>query len=423
MAKIALIGAGSAMFGYGALGDIFKSRLLSGSTVSLHDINPDALRSVAANAREYVERRGLDFSIEECLSRAEALRGADFCLISIEVGDRYGLWETDWTLPLKFGSTQVYGENGGPGGLFHALRIIPPIIEICDDIMRICPDALVFNLSNPMTKICTAIKRRHPHMKLVGICHEVASLPEHLPEILQVPLDELDFKAGGLNHFSVLLDVRYAKSGKDAYPDLRKAAPAYFAGMGERGVFMEILKRFGYLPITTDSHFGEYLSWAHDVADHEGILAFYTNYKKTCLETQVSADRLATGTDASEYWRVVPIIEALLSGIESSELAVNIPNGGSIDNLPADMIVEVPAKIRRGAIEGVKLGPLPIGIAGLLQNQVAINTLAAEAALSASKEIAMQALLVEPTVSSVGKMEKLLDTVIKLERPYLDYLR
>ena len=64
-----------------------------------------------------------------------------FCIISIEVGKRFELWDQDWKIPLQYGIRQVYGENGGPGGLFHSLRQIPPIIEICEDINLICPDA------------------------------------------------------------------------------------------------------------------------------------------------------------------------------------------------------------------------------------------------------------------------------------------
>ena len=37
------------------------------------------------------------------------------------------------------------------------------------------------------------------------------------------------------------------------------------------------------MPITTDSHFGEYLQWAYDVVDHKGILDFYTYYKQWTL--------------------------------------------------------------------------------------------------------------------------------------------
>ena len=52
---------------------------------------------------------------------------------------------------------------------------------------------------------------------------------------------------------------------------------------GERGVFFELYRTYGYLPITTDSHLGEYLQWAYSVADHDAISTFYNNYKKHCL--------------------------------------------------------------------------------------------------------------------------------------------
>ena len=45
MSKIILIGAGSTNFGLGTIGDIFKSKILSGSTIVLHDINKDALKN------------------------------------------------------------------------------------------------------------------------------------------------------------------------------------------------------------------------------------------------------------------------------------------------------------------------------------------------------------------------------------------
>ncbi len=129
------------------------------------------------------------------------------CAISsIEVGDRFALWDMDWRILQQYGIRQVYGENGRPGGLFHSLRIIPPILAICDDIMEICPDAWVFNFSNPMSRICTTVHRKHPSLKFVGLCHEIAWLKCHLPHILDMPYEEMELRAGGLNHFSVLAE-------------------------------------------------------------------------------------------------------------------------------------------------------------------------------------------------------------------------
>lgn len=411
------------MFGLGTLGDLFKSKALEGSSIVLHDINPQALRRVEGVARQFIQENELPYTLSATTSRQDALQNATFCIISIEVGNRFELWEQDWKIPLQYGIRQVYGENGGPGGLFHSLRIIPPILEICDDINTICPDAYVINLSNPLTRICLAIKRKYPHLKVVGLCHEVVSLVEHLPRILETPFSNLSVKAGGLNHFSVLLEVKYKDTGKDAYPDVRERAPKYFENMPERGLFREILKRFGYLPTTTDSHFGEYIQWAQEVADHKGILDFYSTYKAWCLEQGPPLSRIAAGTSEEEHWRVVPIIEGIITDSHHEELAVNILNDGLITNLPEDMIVEVPAIVDKDGVHGIKLGALPKGFAGLLNNQVAVNDLTVEAVLTGSREIALQALLVDPVVDSIRAAEKTLDTMLELQERYLGYIK
>ena len=174
--RIVLIGAGSAQFGYGTLGDILQSKVLEGSHIVLHDINPKTLAVVEKNGRAFIEEHRLPFSISATTNRAEAFKGADFLIISIEVGNRFDLWEQDWRIPQQYGVRQVYGENGGPGGLFHSLRIIPPILEICADVMELCPQATVFNFSNPMSRICTTVHRAFPELKFIGLCHEIGSL-------------------------------------------------------------------------------------------------------------------------------------------------------------------------------------------------------------------------------------------------------
>jgi alpha-galactosidase len=451
--KIVLIGAGSAMFGLGSLGNILKSRALSGCTVVLHDIDAQALGRVERVARRYIDEKRLPFTLVATTSRPEALRGAKFCIIAIEVGNRYVLWEQDWKIPLQYGIHQVYGENGGPGGLFHSLRIIPPILEICGDIDRLCPEAWVFNLSNPLTRICLAISRRYPRLKVIGVCHEVVSLKEHLPKILDTPWSNLRVKAGGLNHFSVLLEATYRDTGGDAYPEIRARAPAYFMALPEesyenlgatkemldsargslerlpgrrhvwpeRELFKVILEKFGLLPITTDSHLGEYVQWAHSSVDHKGILDFYNFYKKWCLE-QVPESRIA-GTLEIEHWREIPIIEGIVTDSRQEELAVNLPNDGHIDNLSGGMIVEVPGVVDLQGVHGVKLGMIPKGFAGLLNNQVAVNDLTVEAALQGSRELALQALLVDPVVDNAAAAERALDAILVYQKEYLGYIR
>lgn len=451
MSKIVLIGAGSAQFGYGTLGEIFNSKVLADSEIVLLDINPDALAIVHKTAQDFVTEHGLTAQISATTDRDQALPGADFVIISIEVGDRFALWQQDRTIPQQYGIRQVYGENGGPGGLFHALRIIPPILDICQDAQRLCPEATIFNYSNPMSRICTTVHRAFSELNFVGLCHEVSSLERHLPTLLETPFDNLELTAGGLNHYSCLLQARYKESGGDAYPDILAKAPAYFTKLPgasdylaqyrrtgrlvetegvtetdssvaesartwvERGLFQFVMDNFGLLPITTDSHFGEYPAWAYDVVDHQGILDFY-HYYQICMESVEPHIELKT------HERVVPIMDALASGEQLNEAAVNLPNKGFISGLPEDIVVEVPAIIDSSGVKGQKLKSLPAAFLALLQNQVGVHTMTAEAVLTKSKKAAVQALLVDPIVNQARCATELVDLMIELQAPYLSYL-
>jgi len=192
-----------------------------------------------------------------------------------------------------------------------------------------------------MSRICLTVKRKYPDLRFIGLCHESDSLIKDLPQILGAPFSDLIVRAGGLNHFSVLLEARYKESGKDAYPDIREKTGDYLAILpsledklkerlkcshtspqfhgrrwADRYLIKEIFERFGYLPVTTDSHFGEYIHWAQDVVDHHGILGFYHGYKAWCFKH--SPDRIG-GTQGVE--RFVAMIEGILTDSHQEELA------------------------------------------------------------------------------------------------------
>ncbi|MCP5045226.1 MAG: alpha-glucosidase [bacterium] len=446
--KIVLIGAGSAQFGFDMLGDIFQSKPLSECHVVLHDIDAQALERVRQAAQDYIETHTLQVTVSATLSRTEALTGADFVVIAIEVGDRFALWEQDQSIPRQFGFRQVFGENGGPGGLFHSLRVVPPILEICADVVEICPEAWVFNYSNPMSRICTTIHRVHPEVKLVGMCHEIASVFQHLPLILDKKVDDIALRAGGLNHFSVLVEAYDRSSGRDLYPEVLEKATAYFENLpdlgsimkklldaqagstpgsepalregadpwAERGTFRVLLEKFHCLPITTDSHIGEYLQWGTDVADHKAVLDFFTYYKKWILR----GDPKIRETRSE---RMVKIVEGILGDERYEEAAVNVPNRGFIPQLPDWVVVEVPAWVDGKGVTGIRLDAMPRGFAGLLANQVAVHDLTAQAIIEGSKDRVAQALLVDPVVDRVGAIEPMIETMISLQPEHLGYLR
>ncbi len=451
MTRIVLVGAGSLQFGAGFLGDIFQSDVLGKVEIILNDINQPAVGRTLKMARDHIDTHGLDHAVSTDADLGRALRGADFVVISIEVGDRFALWDLDWKIPQQYGIQQVYGENGGPGGLFHSLRIIPPILDICGTIMEVAPEATVFSFSNPMSRICTTVHRRYPDLNFIGMCHEIASLARHLPPMLGVDPSEISYRAGGLNHLSVLTEISRVATGESAYDEVRAMAPEYFsrmpgyseilahtrqtgksidtegwmdiatAGIGQcrpwsdRWLFRDFLENFGVLPITTDSHLGEYIQWAHDCSDHRGILDFYTYYRNFLGSVTPSISH-----ELRE--RVVPIIEGILTGNSYEEPAVNIPNRGFIRNLPDWLAVEVPAMVGRNGIDGIAVD-IPPGVLGLLCNQIGIHDMIANAVLEQSRELVVQALLVDPVVSASQRVPELVNHMISEQKPWLDYLR
>lgn len=450
--KIVLVGAGSVQFGCGTLGDIFCSKHLEGSEITLHDINASSLEAVLKTALQSVEQHSLSFTINATTDRRAAFKNADFIISSIEVGNRFDLWDEDWKIPLQYGMRQVYGENGGPGGLFHALRIIPPILDIVKDAMELCPQAYIFNYSNPMTAICTAVKRAYPEARFIGMCHEIGWLSKWLPRMLGMKHEDIYFKAAGLNHFSCMLEIKNKRTGKDLYPFVLAKAPAFFehesgysdvldiyrkTGVMEdseqfekditstksryewadRKLIKFMLEHYGLLPITTDSHFGEYLGWAWDVVDHRGILDFYDVYK-VMLSQNVRHEIQLKTTE-----RVIPIIDGILGDSGFEESAVNIQNNGVFSDLPDWIAVEVPAMVSKAGINGIPIVDAPKGYVSLLRAYCGVYDLTAEAAIHKKKSLAIQALLANPVVHQVSQIEAMVQRMIDIQGTWLGYLQ
>ena len=118
---------------------------------------------------------------------------------------------------------------------------------------------------------------------------------------------------------------------------------------------------------------------------------------------------------------MVPIMEGLVTDSGYEEAAVNIPNNGLIEDLPNWLVVEVPAIVSAQGISGIKT-PIPKGFQGLLTNQIGVHNMTAEAVLNASKDAVIQALMVDPVVTTAAQLPQLVDHMIAEQSPWLDYL-
>ena len=429
--RIVLIGAGSVEFGTGTLCDLFAAREeLRGSAVALVDINPQALQVMAQVAQRMNEAVGEPFVIEATTDRCEALPGARFVIIAIAV-KRNELWRLDFEIPLKHGVKQVLGENGGPGGIFHAMRNIPTILDICHDIERLCPDALVLNFTNPEGRICLAATR-YTDLQFVGLCHGIGMAQIAIGHALDLPPEEIDPQAGGINHFTWILDLRHASTGEDLYPAFKRAiaernveevklSEEYRFGVKLSRYLMDT---FGYWPSPSDDHVGEYLSYAWEYCGLEGYDFDWAERRGQQRWRQLQdwasgkepVDDLFARTSGE---RAVPIIVGVLHNTHQYELSVNVPNAGFIPNLPGWAVVEVPATVDATGVHGVKVGPLPGPIAAMCRTQIAVIDRLVEAAVHGDRNAALQALLLDPVVTSISQAEAILDEMLEVHRDYL----
>jgi alpha-galactosidase len=433
--KIVLVGAGSTSFGPPTLTDLFHSDILGGSTVVLHDINEKNLEIIyelVSTENEYLKNK---FQIHYTTNRAKAFENADFIISSIEVGERFKLWRQDYEIPRAFGSTQILGECGGPGGSFHAFRIIPQVVEIVKDAEKICPNAFFINFSNPMARVCLSIKRVAPSLNFVGLCHEVLGMELHLMQMFKKNIKDLKLIVGGLNHFAFLFGLEDLKTGNNLMPEFNSRVMDYFKINEDRFDFssltFEIYKRFGWFCYGGDNHVGEYLQFSKELTNTQDMIDWIDRTEKRgkiiYQRTMKYYNKLKEGRFPKKGMhrkefsgeRAIPIIESIIENRNSYESAVNIPNYGIIDNLPQDLVVECSGIVNRKGIHGIKLGNIPKSIAGILRIEATIQDLCVEAVLKNSKELAIACLAIDPNVGSFETAENIFNKMLELQKEYL----
>jgi alpha-galactosidase len=444
MTKIVIIGAGSVSFGPAMLDDLHLHRnVLRGSEVWLVDLDPAALELSSAYAARLAASAGdaPAFNVRIATNRREALPGADVVIVSVAV-DRMATWRLDWQIPLRHGVRHVLGENGGPGGLSHALRNIPLLLSIARDIEALAPNALLLNFTNPASRLCLAL-HRHTRLRFVGLCHQIGEGYRLVNEVLRLVPKADDLRksydeapgawraytgaleqryhivAAGINHFTFALEIRDRLTGEDLYPALR-------AGITKMPVDFELMSRrlldtFGLFCMTGDGHAGEYVGYAADTIPLAGFDFDAYIQRGETLRARLAA--VVAGTvppaPAPSGERAIPIIVALANGGSQHELSVNIPNRGCIGNLSDDAIVEVPGLVAGGRVLGVQVGDLPRGIAAMLAQQIEIQELVVEAAVTGSRTLALQALLLDPVIHSYAQAEHTLDDLLVAQAAYL----
>ena len=436
--KIVIIGGGSYTWGPQFIRDIAITPTLSGSSIVLHDINPEPLDLVFAVGEKVIQATGGQIQLEKTLSLDDALKDADFVILTITTGGLEAMRQ-DLEIPEKYGVFHSVGDTVGPGGLIRALRNIPVIVDIARKMEAICPQAWLLNYTNPMTTLCRAINRE-TRIKTIGLCHEYMGVRRHLATLFEAEESDIQARVGGINHLTWILDLKV--KGRAALTEFSEMAERILAGelvvdAENVSVFADhfkvkskLFQIFGAIPAAGDRHIAEFFPYFLTEATGKGSQYEIT---RTNIEDRYQLQTLAKGFIEMLRSGDMPlephlketsgeaanqIINALLGG-DPYTGPMNLPNHGQIFNLPKDVIVETYAIVDATGVTPTALGALPAGIDTVIQRHVQNQELIVEAALSGDRKSAMVALVNDPMITNLDGAAAMLDEMLIANQRYL----
>jgi alpha-galactosidase len=424
MARIAFIGAGSVVFTRQLLSDLLAFEDLAGTQIALHDIREDRLATAQAMAEYTRDALGAQATITAHPDRRDALGGADFVLNMIQVGMHEATLK-DFEIPARHGLRQTIGDTLGIGGIFRALRTIPVMLSIGDDMAELCPDAWLLNYTNPMAILCQAYAEGSPHKRIVGLCHSVQHTSRLLADLVGVPLDEVTFLSAGVNHQAFIL--RLERDGEDLYPALDAAIEA--DPELRRRVRVELYRRLGSFPTESSEHAAEYLPWfLRDDAAIDHYRLFVGDYIARSEANLREYDRTRAALAAGESFpleRSVEYASLIVHAMQTGAPQViygNVVNHGLIHNLPSEAAVEVPCLVDATGVRPTSVPDYPAHLAALNRTFLNVADLTVRAVLEGRRDHVFHAAMLDPNTAGTLDLETTHTVVEELLAAHADAL-
>ncbi|MBE6885664.1 MAG: alpha-glucosidase/alpha-galactosidase [Ruminococcaceae bacterium] len=411
MKKIVIIGGGSVKFARAIARDICTFPALSDSHIVLVDIPVGEKYMIATQKiiQKTIDQGGYPAKVSATLNRREALEGADAVVITIRNDTEVSQWEKDLIIPKKYGVDLCIGDTRGPAAIFRVMRAAPALKAIAEDILELCPNAYVFNYTNPMCMITGYL--RQLGVEAVGLCHSVQSTAAMLTNWLGADEKDVTYRCAGINHQAFYLE--FCVKGENAYPRLMEVAqkPEH---QGE-AVRIEMMKALGYFVTESSGHNSEYNGWfrkRQDLIDQYNPNSYGASIReiaKRDAERDEETERILSGTidlnRGQEY--AAYILNAVIGDGEMIEFNGNIPNTGLIPNLPEGAIVEVPIIASKAGLRPIYIGNLPRQIAALNYPNAQNETLAVEGILAGDREMIYRAIINDPLTASVCSLAEI----------------
>ncbi|KMW59564.1 Alpha-galactosidase [Candidatus Rhodobacter oscarellae] len=413
--KLAFVGAGSTVFMKNIVGDVLSRPGLGETHLALMDIDAARLAESELVAKKIIASLGVGATVSTHLDQREALEGADFVVTAFQIGGYEPCTVTDFEVPKKFGLRQTIADTLGIGGIMRGLRTVPHLWRVCEDMLAVCPDAILMQYVNPMAINTWAIAEKFPQIRQVGLCHSVPLTAEELARDLAIPVGKIRYQVAGINHMAFFLkfeEILADGTYRDLYPDLfagyaagKIPLPSSWNPRCPNKVRYEMMTRLGLFVTESSEHFAEYVPWfikrdRPDLIERFGIPL--DEYPQRCVEqvadwaAQAEVFKSAQTIEVQESVEYASdIVESVWTG-KPSVIYGNVRNNGLIPQLPDACAVELPCLVDRNGVQPTKVDTLPPQCVALMRTNINVQELTVAALMEEKREHLYHAAMLDP---------------------------
>ena len=413
------------------LTDILLESELNSSEITLYDIDSSRLKTSQIVADKIASSLKASASIKSTNDRKKALKEADFVIVMIQVGGYKPSTLIDFEIPAKYGLQQTIADTVGIGGIMRGLRTVPVLVEIAEEMLELCPRAMMLQYVNPMAINCLGLSHFVPELRYVGLCHSVQGTVADLARDIGEDFNKIEFECSGINHMSFF--TKFAKklnngSTEDLYPKIFQKGETGDFGTNWDGcsnkVRYEVLKKLGYFVTESSEHFAEYTPWFIKSHQKDLIRKFdipINEYIRRCekqiLEWDKQEKDMLSNPKIDNNKSVEYASRVILSMITGKKDIIygNVLNTNLIPNLPNNSCVEVPCVVQKDDLVPQVVPPLPIHLANLIQTNISVQQLTVEALKTRKKDSIYYAAMLDPHTAgelNLDQIWKMVDELI-----------
>ena len=436
--KVAFIGAGSISYTAKMVYDILSVPEFTKVDIVFQDIDGDRADRTRDICQEIIDENGLDIKIKSTTDRVEAVKNAKYIFNSIKVGGNRA-WEYDMHIPLSYGIDQCVGDTLGTAGIMYGARMIPVVLDLCKDIKEYShPEALLINVSNPMT-VVTWAATKYGGVNTVGLCHGVWLGHNQFAGVLDMDINDIHISALGVNHMGFYTTVKTLE-GKDLRPLLPEAYAKHPRYSTMEPVRRDMMKWFGDYCTESNGHTTDMVPWYRNNLDKItpwvswnnafcGETNGYLNWNRIEQERVLKDPSLLLAESGGRKYdynnRSVEHASFIMEGIELNKIYrghLNVPNNGALTFLEDDVVVEVPCYVDVHGINTPRYGRMDLAQEEVIRRIAVVNRLVLESSVQKDLSMLYQAMLLDPlTGARLGSREigQMTDELIIAEAAWL----